>query len=134
MRKLYKAGAILLFVMAAAYIAAAYKEVRPYRESKETHTKLQNLVVDMQEPQSPAKRSIDFTVLQGINPDIAAWIYIPGTAIDYPVLIGKTDGEYLKKDYQKSYSPLTVLLDQFSHFRIQTERCKMRIFVCLAII
>lgn len=80
MRKLYKAGAILLFVMAAAYIAAAYKEVRPYRESKETHTKLQNLVVDMQEPQSPAKRSIDFTVLQGINPDIAAWIYIPGTA------------------------------------------------------
>lgn len=126
MRKLYKAGAILLFVMAAAYIAAAYKEVRPYRESKETHTKLQDLVVDVQEPQSPAKRSIDFTVLQGINPDIAAWIYIPGTAIDYPVLIGKTDGEYLKKDYQKSYSPLGSIF-AFS----DTDREMQNAHICL---
>lgn len=29
---------------------------------------------------------IDFTVLQNENPDVFAWIYIPGTEIDYPVL------------------------------------------------
>lgn len=29
---------------------------------------------------------IDFTALQGENPDIFAWIYIPDTQIDYPVL------------------------------------------------
>jgi sortase B len=29
---------------------------------------------------------IDFTLLQERNPDVHAWIYIPGTNIDYPIL------------------------------------------------
>jgi len=29
---------------------------------------------------------IDFAMLQEINPDVHAWIYIPGTTIDYPIL------------------------------------------------
>ena len=29
---------------------------------------------------------VNFTKLQGENPDIFAWIQIPGTRIDYPVL------------------------------------------------
>ena len=37
---------------------------------------------------------IDFDALQARNPDVYAWIAIPGTAIDYPVLQSETDNTY----------------------------------------
>ncbi len=39
---------------------------------------------------------INFTALQKVNPDIIAWIRIPGTAMDYPVMKSKNNSEYLK--------------------------------------
>lgn len=49
--------------------------------------------------------SVDLLTLQSQYPDIKAWITIPGTGIDYPVLqSGKENPEfYLKHDYQKEY-------------------------------
>ncbi len=37
---------------------------------------------------------IDFESLQEVNPDIYAWVYIPGTDISYPVLQHTTDNGY----------------------------------------
>ena len=37
---------------------------------------------------------VDFDALQAINPEIYAWIYIPGTDINYPVLQSTTDDEW----------------------------------------
>ena len=37
--------------------------------------------------------SIDFTVLQTVNHDAVAWLYCPGTAVDYPV-VRATDYDY----------------------------------------
>lgn len=39
-----------------------------------------------------------------INPDTAAWVTIYGTNIDYPVMQGKTDMEYLNKKPTGGYS------------------------------
>lgn len=40
-------------------------------------------------------RTVDFTALQQeANPDIYAWIYIPGTGIDYPILQHPSDDTY----------------------------------------
>lgn len=44
---------------------------------------------------------IDFTYWQNRNPDIYAWIRIPGTPIDYPVVQGEEDGYYLRHDIDK---------------------------------
>ena len=38
---------------------------------------------------------IDFAALQAINPDAAAWLYSPDTAIDYPVMRAKDYDHYL---------------------------------------
>lgn len=40
------------------------------------------------------EKNLDFATLQEENPDIYAWIYIPGTKVDYPVLQHPTDDSY----------------------------------------
>lgn len=37
---------------------------------------------------------IDFEAIQAENPDIFAWIYIPGTEIDYPILQSPKEDDY----------------------------------------
>lgn len=39
---------------------------------------------------------VDFAALQEINPEVAAWIYIEGTNINYPVFQGTDNRYYLK--------------------------------------
>lgn len=45
------------------------------------------------------KAVIDFLKLKKENPDLVAWIKIPGTRIDYPVVQGKDNEEYLHKTF-----------------------------------
>lgn len=46
----------------------------------------------------------DFDSLQKDNPDIYAWITVPGTSIDYPVLRNDDDTYYLNHDQARRYS------------------------------
>ncbi len=57
----------------------------------------------------PYYRAIDFDTLHRINTDIVGWIYIPGTSIDYPILIGNTDHVYLDKDFEGKESVLGAI-------------------------
>ena len=47
---------------------------------------------------------VDFAALQKINPDITAWIYCPDTVINYPVLHGESNDDYLHHSYDRSYN------------------------------
>jgi sortase B len=42
--------------------------------------------------------------LQEINPDVCAWLTVDDTNIDYPVVQGKTNLEYINKDVYGEYS------------------------------
>lgn len=61
---------------------------------------------DRLENQQTAKQAqmkqtvIDFDALKKINPDVVSWITIPGTNIDYPLLQGKDNNQYLHKDME----------------------------------
>ena len=86
-------------------------DAKPYKESVEN----QSQDFDDGPPLSPSEQSleneaattegnnpyispIDFTVLKMINPDIIAWIQIPGTAIDYPIVQSKDNEDYLYRN------------------------------------
>ncbi len=47
---------------------------------------------------------VDFEELLRINPDIQGWIYCPDTVINYPVLRGATNDDYIHRDYLGNYS------------------------------
>lgn len=47
---------------------------------------------------------LDLAAAQRLNPDIKAWIRIDGTKIDYPVVRGVDNFEYLNLDYKRDYS------------------------------
>ena len=46
-----------------------------------------------------ADMTVDWDALLAQNPDTVAWIYMPGTSNDYPVVRGDSDEEYLRKDF-----------------------------------
>ena len=48
--------------------------------------------------------SVDFKSLRKENPDIVGWIYCEGTPINYPVLQGETNDQYLHTDYTGAYN------------------------------
>lgn len=52
-----------------------------------------------EEPEQPRKNPVDFEALWEMNPDIYAWLYIPGTEINFPILQRNGDDAfYLKHD------------------------------------
>ena len=43
--------------------------------------------------------SIDWEALRAVNPDVVAWLSIPGTAVNYPVVRGADNEYYLTHDF-----------------------------------
>jgi sortase B len=42
--------------------------------------------------------------LQAINPDVCAWLTVDGTNIDYPVVRGETNNDYINRDVYREFS------------------------------
>lgn len=58
------------------------------------------------------RSTIDVEMLREINGDYAAWIYLPGTMLDYPVVQGKDNEFYLKRMFNgESNSCGTIFVD-----------------------
>jgi sortase, SrtB family len=60
-------------------------------------------------------RNIDFSGLAAKNGDIFAWINIPGTEIDYPVVHGKDNEYYLSHDAFKKESQIGAIFSDMSN-------------------
>lgn len=48
---------------------------------------------------SLADLTVDWDALRAVNPDVIAWIYIPGTIVNYPVMYSGDDQTYLTYDF-----------------------------------
>lgn len=62
-------------------------------------------------PQQPPD-NIDLSALQAVNPDVTAWICIPGTVLSYPLMQGRDNDYYLNHTWQKEENPAgAIFLD-----------------------
>lgn len=84
-------------------------------ETQEQYEKLKEQVaVDADDPMF---RKIDFAAAQASNPDVYAWIWIPGTNIDYPILQSETedDAYYLNHTIEKKEGlPGTIYTEKYN--------------------
>lgn len=60
-------------------------------------------------------RSIDFEALQAINSDVVAWLYNPGTMIDYPVVKASEYNYYLYHLLDHSYNTYGTLFIDYNN-------------------
>lgn len=70
-----------------------YEEIKE-EVSKEIKEEPADIQDAEEEPTSQIDVPVDFAALQQRNPDVYAWIQIPNTAVDYPILQSSTDNAY----------------------------------------
>ena len=72
--------------------------------------------VPAEQTDSRVENPIDFASLRLENPDIYAWIYIPDTNVNYPVLQSPTDDSfYLNHDKDGNYSEAGAIYSQLAN-------------------
>ena len=123
--------AIACIILGVAFgIVGIYKYMEEQQAGK-TYEKIQEQVKkeetipiphqqEEKQEKSPVEIPIDFETLQSQNPDIYAWIQIPGTAVDYPVVQSPDDNSY--------YLNHTVSREQKAEGAIFTENYNTRTF------
>lgn len=89
---------ILLF---ACIIGGLYFGYRIQRRIKDD-TSLNRIYEEVRK-EKQGKR-IPWERLKKENPDLVGWIFVKGTKIDYPVVQGKNNEEYLHQTFRKTYA------------------------------
>lgn len=108
-RKVLRIFCGVVFLCAVGFLIVHFVQQRQeesrYQEMQEKAEKPKKEVVEKEEP--TVEIPIDFQKLQEENPDIYAWIQIPGTKIDYPVLQnGFDDSFYLDHTADGAYGAI----------------------------
>lgn len=106
-RKIVFYSSLTVLIITAALLVLYL--VRPYIQNKKPDV-TQSSISSSQEGTSSiedtrVENPIDFAFLQARNPDAYAWIRIPGTDVDYPVLQSTENAEdfYLNHNLDKQY-------------------------------
>ena len=101
-KKTYKVILILLLVLFIGFICVIgyflYGDFQEYSEIDKTNNQVIDTVVN------PKDNSIDWDKLLSINKDIVAWINVPDTNINYPVIQGKSNESYIHTNIYGGYS------------------------------
>ena len=114
-----------VFAAALAFGVLALRDAWPFIKSDWEVHKLREEVKDDTAEENTLEGGvtmpdIKWKKLQEENPDIVAWITVPGTKIDYPILQCSTWNEYLHKDYEGNYSyPGSIFIQPGASFSDQ---------------
>lgn len=91
-------------------IRQAAKEALPYQQAKVTYDQIrEEVAAPAEEAEEPEERKIDFAALQEKNNEIVAWLYVPGTQVDYPICRGEDIDYYLHHNAEKESNILGAL-------------------------
>lgn len=94
---------IIMLLLFGAYSVADI--VSLFNEAKTPDVVMQYKPTFSKDKEKQAKElSLSFSELQAINPDVCAWITIDHTEIDYPIVIGESNSEYLNTSVTGDYS------------------------------
>lgn len=111
-RVVFVVSVVVLVVALAALGAIGYQ----YWSQQRAYDDLeQYAAVQERENLALSDLTVDWDSLRAINPDIVAWVYMPGTSVNYPVVQGQDNEEYLHQSFDGSTGWLasagTIFLD-----------------------
>lgn len=90
---------VLIFVAAVAFFAKDYIEKSKVEDLGDTYS-----ATSSKQEQVKVDVPVDFKKLKKVNSDIYAWINIPNTPVDYPVLQNEKNEYYLNRNVDEKYS------------------------------
>ncbi len=82
----------------SAYHHMQDEYIRPNTEPQQTESD-----IPQQTEAAELPITVDFDALLARNPDVVGWLYCPGTVINYPVVLGKDNDQYLYTDLDGNY-------------------------------
>lgn len=91
--------ALGVFVFSAYQLFTIYKANYDEKNEKDRISDLANIPKDIEKDTT---FDINFEELKKINPDLKAWVIIPGTNISYPIVQGKDNAYYLTHTFEKN--------------------------------
>ena len=103
---LYAIALFLILLGAAAFSGYVLWDSRQVLQStRELQTALQDYRPSAADAadETAKENASSFQALQALNPDICAWLSLPGTEIDLPVLQGRDNIKYLSTDAYGNY-------------------------------
>lgn len=92
---------IIMYAAFAAFLYFGFQLFHPYYELWQQHLQITALQNAIQKNTLDGEQIIDWQTLQQQNSDIIAWITIPDTNIDYPIVQGYDNAYYLQHDIFK---------------------------------
>lgn len=109
----------LLIVIGVCLIAAAagiyIKAQLGYKEASDSYQKIEKQAVSdsaASDGDVSGAPIVDFDTLAQTNPDVVGWIYVPGTAINYPVVQTDNNTKYLSTLFDGTPNPVgSIFLD-----------------------
>lgn len=100
-------SAVLLLAGLGFLGAFSYAQYQYYKSSS-FYTELRQVAVPAVS-ETEQTEQIDFAALQTINPDVAAWLEIPGQDLSLPVVQARDNQTYLRRSFDGSDSPAGCL-------------------------
>lgn len=95
--------ALALTMLVASLVALGVIAFSYYQGQREYSRLAESISFPDDVEQGPlAGFSVNWDELRAVNPDVVAWVYIPGTSINYPVVRGADNEWYLTHDFEGS--------------------------------
>ena len=99
---------ILLFVFLSTFAISAYKVYSYYSRRQEETQYTRNLTDQFEIVLPPDEKDIcpikiDFEALKKRNPDVVGWIYSEPLSLNYVIVRGKDNSEYLHRSVDRTY-------------------------------
>lgn len=116
-RKRSAARWIVVLLLLAVFLFSLYQTLRilyGYRQAKAVYENAERaylIPVSRDETEAETERippAIDFEALQAVNKDVIGWIFIEGTEVNYPILLGVNNQQYLFQSYEKNIQSRAV--------------------------
>lgn len=107
-------GAVLAVILIGCVVYAVYRNIRLHEADGRDAASLPKAIRELPEPETETEepteideniyceRVHDFDELKDQNEDIYAWINVPETKVDYPILQTEEDNYYLNRNLDRS--------------------------------